>query len=412
MISGMLVALFVSTCIGTASAQAEQPKRVVCITGDGSGYANNVEGYERILKQNAEKDKKQPHSSIYVGGKITTCLAKVAGGDTLVIVAHGSKGDFSWNDDKDTKKSYDSFAQVSLPNGFGKLTNVSVIFDSCYSCTGGEIAAQVCMCDSILKEMSQKKDNGNSCVGFKGVVDGSSLPRLDMKKGVKRNQDEIKAGYACIKADKSWQTFPPSNRTDTQQNQKTAAQAIVDDKKNCAGANGNLLVTNMVYGIPVESINDKLLKARACNQDPLGNQDSSTAAYDDRLAPELETAVCDLASGCPECGNAVILPIDLGEYIDGPEPSPIHVGEVATIMIHGGTADATSEERRIEAAKVYGSIRFTNGGISNNGAETTLSLDESGAWLLEFVADQPGVSLLRLTLNGQSYDIYVRAIVP
>lgn len=411
---GFLISLFLlnGVAIGSVAAETPQAKRVVCITGDGSGYSNNIEGYERILAKNAEKDKKQPQSTIKVGGKIKECLAEVANGDTLVMVAHGHKGGFTWNDDKETKKAYDTFAEVPLPNGFDKLTNVSVIFDACYSCTGGAIPAQVCMCDSLLKEMSQKKDNGNSCVGFKDVVDGSSLPNLSMKKGVKRDQEEIKAGYACIRADQSWMNLPPSNRPGAEQNQKTAAQAIVDDNKKCPGANGNLLVTHMTYGIPVEVIDKKSLKARACNQDPLDNSGYGMPSQDDLFRPAPE-GVCAEASGCPECGNAVMLDSsDSGGHVDGPEPNPVHVGEVATIAIHGDERNAVSEQLSIAATSLNGSVRFTNGEISSNGAETTLSFNKDATGILEFVADEPGLSLLRLTVNSQTFEIYVRAIVP
>src|ERR1043165_1789567 len=72
-----------------AMATSAPAKRVVCIDQkkDGSGtpmedgYLSNHEGWER---QNLTTN-----DIIVKGGSLTDCLARVASGDTLVLIAHG-----------------------------------------------------------------------------------------------------------------------------------------------------------------------------------------------------------------------------------------------------------------------------------------------------------------------------------
>jgi hypothetical protein len=409
---GVLVLALMCSSLAAHAAEPPKPKRVVCITADNSSFANNIEGWER--QQAARRG--APQTIFIIGGKIEDCLANVADGDTLVLIVHGGQSDgspngtFTWNIDKDTKRTYDGFGgglqPAPVPNGFANLKNVSVVFDSCYSCAFPGPPDNRTLCDKILSAMNKANGNGNSCIGFLGVAYGGVSPRLALKQGVK-STGQVKAALDCLTKDRTWASNPPANRPGANPNQVTAAQTIVD---NCPGVNREVTVTGIGYGRPVETVKedgkDVNKPARPCAEANKKDKEAPEQSPSSSAAP---SDVC--TDGSCECGGTMIFGPGDGTVQSG-APEPLMVGVPSSITVETTDSFIPEQEEMVEFSTAFGEVHFLNGSVSSDGRSTTLSTDAIGRATVQLLIWSPGVSMIQVRTGHRVLNIYVRATVP
>jgi hypothetical protein len=103
-------------------------KKVICIDDNGNandGFLNGHEGWER--------QEAGPDDVIVKGGSLTDCMAQLAEGDELVIVAHGVNGGEGFNWGGQTYWGFgDGDDEMPVPEGFDEL-KIHIKFCSCWS---------------------------------------------------------------------------------------------------------------------------------------------------------------------------------------------------------------------------------------------------------------------------------------
>jgi hypothetical protein len=252
----LFVRLPLLACIALLIAAPALAKTVVCITGDGDAFANSAEGYYRQTLPS-------PPAIIHVGGDSTAlinCMAMAMTGDSLIIVAHGGPGRFSWGG-----RNYAGFTGGRAANGTGVITigptriypiplppnftqqglDVTVCMISCFSETAPSGAK------STVQSM---KDGVKAGAMVKGFVNEARIPTpffvLTGGTPAQRN-----AAYACLfnaspnpgpgvtaqGRVRMWlASFRPPGSGVTPNAQTVAADAIT--AANCPGAGGAVTV--------------------------------------------------------------------------------------------------------------------------------------------------------------------------
>jgi hypothetical protein len=210
-------------------------KKIVCIDDGGDAFLNAHEGWER---QNADDD-----TVIQVGGSLADCLAQLANGDQLVIVAHGFNGGegFIWGG-----QHYYGFGdgedEMPVPEGFDELTGIKVDFCSCWSNKDpdGADGDDTSLCSKIKDALG----TGATAKGFTDLATTQACYKLIKADGAEPTKAEIKAAEDCLNNDPSWTQEPPYNRDPSPEtNDQTAAQALIDGK---IGA-GKIIVSVFYY---------------------------------------------------------------------------------------------------------------------------------------------------------------------
>lgn len=211
-----------------AHADLAYAKRVICIDGAGDAFLNNAEGYYRANPL--------PGDVISVGGNLTDCLAQVADGDQIVIVAHGGNNGatFTWGG-----MQYTGFGggqgTMPVPPGFNMLRRVDAQLVWCYSARdpdgdGPDRTFRQKMVDAL-----GGPNSGNTAGGYLNAVIGRVS--FGVRGGTRAQQE---AALKCLTDDPSWMNNPPVNRPGAQTTQQTAAQAEISN--NCPGAGGAVTV--------------------------------------------------------------------------------------------------------------------------------------------------------------------------
>lgn len=422
--------------VAASLAEETQPKRVVCITGDKSGFAYDGEGWERTLaaqnkgKDNADKDK-LPKTDFFIGTAdkpvtLTKCLADVADNDTLVIITHGSDdGFFSWHDGKE-KKRFNNFGgkdqnSVPVPDGFNKRTGVKIHFVACFSCKLAPPPQDKprSFCKKILDSMGTK----NTCVGAQDVArvgNSISFEKTTKKIGA--------AARKCLQDNKSYNNYPPVNRPDSPDNQQIQAQKLLDNKDKCPGAQGAKIKT-ITYVEPYqrivegnkESVKKPLL---ACKDAPgASKQESPDVAScvelsDSEVMPRASSQesveISEATPPCSDCGEecgAYGLE-DPGLALSGPSDNPVIVGSLNSIKAEVSAGISALPGQTIEASVVFGNLHFTAGTLSADQQSTDVVTDEEGHAALGFVADGPGLALIQVSVDDLTQYVYVAAVTP
>jgi hypothetical protein len=200
-------------------------KKVICIDNAGgaqSRFLNNHEGYERALGIG-------PNGVVQIGGNLTDCLAMVANGDELVIIAHGAPGSFTFGG-----QNYTAFTamgppapgELLVPAGFANLMNVRVRFCSCFSMNDPP-GPDTAMTAKILNAMGGA-GRGHNVTGFNGTSGTAPVPTLCLGTPAQRTM-----AANDLNANLGWRQNAPANRPNTggagqPANQRTAAQAQAD----------------------------------------------------------------------------------------------------------------------------------------------------------------------------------------
>ncbi len=191
-----------------------------------------------------------PDDNIQVGGSFTTGLGRLADGDSLIIVAHGtSPGSFVW-----AKTEYTDFGgaagQMPVPAGFGARKNVTVRYVTCFSATAPTGGSSIL--SKLLTAMGGA-DNGDKGSGFAGIATTHVVTSF-----AGGNATQYAAAQDCIDAFGSpWVNNPPSNRPGTggkgqPANQRSAGQALIDN--NCTGVPANKLTFNLPNQVGVPGV--------------------------------------------------------------------------------------------------------------------------------------------------------------
>ena len=231
-----------------ATASVASAKKVICVDGCNTPYVNNHEGWAR--------DQMVAGDVIQVGGSLADCLAMLANGDQLIIIAHGSGvgTGFTWGG-----MTYTGFGNGAnqgtnpypVPAGFGMLMNITVDFCSCWSDrdpdgpTGNDRSLTDKIEDALGAGANANGFNDLATARVNYTVQGGTQARVD-------------AALMCLENDTSWMSNPPANRPNTggmaqPPNQKSAAEAIVDACPGAGGAN-NVTVTSMTYKAPTNEV--------------------------------------------------------------------------------------------------------------------------------------------------------------
>lgn len=209
-------------------------KKVICIDDNGDandGFLNGHEGWER--------QEAGPDDVIIKGGTLTACMANLADGDTLVIVAHGNnEGEgFEWGG-----MVYSEFGagdgEMPLPDGFDGL-DIHIKFCTCWSARDPDGPGVDNPDTPLTDKLKDAAGDSSTAEGFPDY----SQPNLCVT-WVNGNVAQCKAANDALKKDPSWLDQPPHNRTPAPNpSDKSAAQAIVT-------AIDPTITLNIVYKAP------------------------------------------------------------------------------------------------------------------------------------------------------------------
>lgn len=219
-----------------ALSQAAIAKKVICVDGCNSAFVNNHEGYERANMAAGDV--------IQVGGNLQDCLAMLANGDTLVIIAHGfgmGQG-FIWGG-----AQYTGFGggagQHPVPAGFGALMMINVKFCSCWSAKDPDGAGANTPLTEKIRDAMGGAGNGHTVGGFTDLATSTVCYRVTGP-----NPD---LAIANLKANNAWMNNPPTNRPGAATTQQTAAQAQLNTRFPPAGT---YTVVITAYKQPVNKV--------------------------------------------------------------------------------------------------------------------------------------------------------------
>jgi hypothetical protein len=370
-------------CVAALLTMPAYAKKVVCISGPIDPYLANAEGYER---EHLAKDD-QIKTGLTTAQDFKDCLALVASGDTLIIIAHGNKdGAIDWGGSLYYGFGT-AFVDLPVPDNFDQLKNLTIQMISCYSdCVppGGDS-----LCNKI-KKASGGAGNNNTCTGYKGKASPGCSASYDSD-----DKDAAAAADACLEREPSWEKHSPANRPKATVTQQTAAQKIVD---NCAGAKG--IKVHLTYDLPNSE--------DACKEDQQHNQ----------LLPADANDICGDGVfgylGSPSQCHSV-----------GPYPNQVAVGATASIvatvqaLFYPFGNDTQSEslvvslgntttaphmdgvpDRQVIFTTLVGSVTYTDGQVASDGNSTTLLTDDLGMVLATTVPNRKESVLIRITVPG------------
>jgi hypothetical protein len=200
-------------------------KTVLCVDSLNEGAVNEGEGWERVGLG--------PVDVVQNGGQLPACLAQVAAGDDLVIVAHGVPATnaigqvvggatgFVWGGNTFTGFGNGAGQGANpspLPPGFDRLTNATVTLKICYA--GSAPAAGT---PSLVSKMLAAMGGGagNQVLGYSLEV--VTLPVV----GFNGPPDLLAGAVAAARATDAWRDNPPTNRPGAAATQQTALQDLV-----------------------------------------------------------------------------------------------------------------------------------------------------------------------------------------
>jgi hypothetical protein len=201
----------VALCASAAHATppVSDPRRVVCISAGNDAFLSGCEGYYRSLPPMGA-------DSIQVGGQLLECLSLVRKGDALVVVAHGTPGDFTWATAKGGEgTTYDGYGAGTveggdphpLPPNLMSTNAVTVTLVGCNSGTDPPSDTSS-VTQSLLDAMDTGGGPGNTVTGYTNEVNAGMSWVVD--EGTSSEQNDAAAD--SLERHQEWSNNPPTNR--------------------------------------------------------------------------------------------------------------------------------------------------------------------------------------------------------
>jgi hypothetical protein len=232
---------FAATALATPPVG--NPRRVICISAGNDGFLSQCEGYYRGLPPKGTEA-----NDIQVGGALDACMGRVRKGDQLIVVAHGSPGQFLWSNAKGNPDTpYNGYGDGTngtfpVPANLRGTNSVTATLMSCHS-NVDPAGAPVSVVQSLRNVMNGGGGANNTVSGFDHGVNSTIGFRVNSQNAAQRQ-----AAEANLDANDGWMDNPPSNRPGATHTDRAAAEAQLAGKPAFAGKNLTVTVT---YAAPV-----------------------------------------------------------------------------------------------------------------------------------------------------------------
>lgn len=217
--------------IATVTAGASA-KTVYCISTsddpDDQQYLYDMEGWARERAEDGDV--------ISIGGNLEDCVAQLEPGDTLIIIAHGTRQEgggqegrgFEWNDEE-VRGFGDGPNQVPLPPELAELPDITIIIWACWSANDPDGTGDD---TSMVEKMNEAAGGRDVTSGSVGEVEIRPRVSWTYPAGLPQEQEAAydQAVSNCLAAaNPSIESYPPANRPGANPNQQTAAQDAIDN---------------------------------------------------------------------------------------------------------------------------------------------------------------------------------------
>ena len=219
-------------CAALILASAADAKKVVCVDG---GSDPDLNGYEGWISSQLTV----PPDVVKVGGTLNDCMALVAKGDELIIIAHGvAVSDsppglgFRWSGTSysgfGTGTGYPGFPPHKVPAGFAALNHVTITMGMCWSARD-PAGPQVSVLQSLLNAMQGAANTGS---GYNGK--GTNNTIVTVGNPDRNSAEQIAAAEQALRdKEAQWKTrAPKGNKRNPPpaDDQERAARNLLDQQ--------------------------------------------------------------------------------------------------------------------------------------------------------------------------------------